>query len=223
MPSPWLQAERVLRGQLAGAEAGPARALQRLVLFTLLGGLTYGAVMGTYGGFGGDRPWQILFSALKVPLLLLATFLLSLPSFFVLNSLLGVRSDFGDVVRALLGAQAGLTIVLAALAPYTAVWYVSFTSYRAAILFNGVLFGTATLTAQALLRRSYAPLIARHPRHRVLLRIWLVVYTFVGIQMGWVLRPFVGDPGMPAQFFRQEAWGNAYEVLARLIWSILTR
>ena len=27
-----------------------------------------------------------------------------------------------------------------------------------------------------------------------MLRTWLVIYVFVGIQMGWVLRPFVGSP-----------------------------
>ena len=27
-----------------------------------------------------------------------------------------------------------------------------------------------------------------------MLRTWLVIYVFVGIQMGWVLRPFIGDP-----------------------------
>jgi hypothetical protein len=64
---------------------------------------------------------------------------------------------------------------------------------------------------------------ARNRRHRVLLRTWLVVYAFVGIQMGWVLRPFVGAPGMPVQFFREEAWGNAYVIVARMIWDVITR
>ena len=47
---------------------------------------------------------------------------------------------------------------------------------------------------------------------------WLAIYVFVGIQMAWVLRPFVGDPRLPAQFFREHSWGNAYDVVARLIY-----
>ena len=43
-----------------------------------------------------------------------------------------------------------------------------------------------------------------------LLFIWLILFAFVGIQMGWVLRPFVGTPNKPVQFFRQGAWSNAY-------------
>ncbi|MGH2031969.1 hypothetical protein, partial [Acinetobacter baumannii] len=82
----------------------------------VLCGAGYGGVMGTFGGLAGDRPWQVVYSAVKVPLLLLATLLLSLPSFFVLNTLLGVRSDFARALRVLVAAQAGLTITLVALA-----------------------------------------------------------------------------------------------------------
>ena len=35
--------------------------------------------------------------------------------------------------------------------------------------------------------------------------------------MGWVLRPFIGDPSLPVAFFRQGAWGNAHVVVAGLI------
>ena len=76
------------------------------------------------------------------------------------------------------------------------------------------MFGVASVAAQWMLRRFYRPLIARNPRHRLLLRTWLVIYAFVGIQMAWVLRPFVGAPHAPTRFFRQEAWGNAYVELA---------
>ena len=53
-------------------------------------GFLYGAAMGSYGGVGGDRVWQLLYSGLKVPVLLLATFLIGLPNFFVLNTLFGL-------------------------------------------------------------------------------------------------------------------------------------
>ncbi len=43
-----------------------------------------------------------------------------------------------------------------------------------------------------------------------MLYTWIVIYVFVGIQMGWVLRPFIGDPRTPVQFFREGSWSNAY-------------
>ena len=185
--------------------------------------MIYGAAMGSFGGVTGDRVWQVVISAVKVPLLLLVTFAISLPSFFVVNTILGVRSDFPSVLRPLASSQAGLTIVLAALAPYTLLWYASFGNYTWALLFNGLMFAVATFAAQFLLRRWYRPLIARNTRHRWLLRIWLILYSFVAIQLAWVLRPFVGSPDMPVQFFREESWGNAYVFLARMIWQIVAR
>jgi hypothetical protein len=51
----------------------------------------------------------------------------------------------------------------------------------------------------------------------------MVLYIFVGIQMGWVLRPFIGDPMEPVQFFRDEAWDNAYVIVARMVWEQVAR
>jgi hypothetical protein len=213
-----IQVDDVLRARSSVIEAGrDAPRLLRLGLLLAVFGMLYGAIMGSYGGWGGERLWQVAFSAVKVPLLLLATFALSLPSFFVLNTLAGLRGDFLRALRALAAAQCGLTIILASLAPLTVVWYVSFDDYSGAILFNGVMFAAATLLAQGLLRRCYRDLVARSPRHRWMLRAWVIVYAFVGIQMGWVLRPFVGAPGVEPTFFRPGAWGNAYEVVGGLL------
>jgi hypothetical protein len=210
------QADDLLRGRAAVA-------LWRLLAMIALFGVLYGSVMGTFGGVRGERALQLLYSGTKVPLLLLVTFGLSLPSFFVLNTLLGVRNDFAEALRALVATQAVLTIVLASLAPFTALWYASSGAYRPAILFNAAMFAVASFAAQAILRRWYAPLIARNARHRMLLRVWLIIYAFVGVQMAWVLRPFVGDPNSPTRFFRQGAWGNAYVEVARMVMDVISR
>ncbi|MBX9628781.1 MAG: hypothetical protein K2X82_33615 [Gemmataceae bacterium] len=206
---------RYLDGLLRGT--GPVGLLPGLGVVAA-GGAAYGAVMGCFGGVGGDRPWQVVYAAVKVPLLLVVTTALAVPSFFVLNSLLGLRGDFRAAARAVAGAQAAVAIVLAALAPYTAVWYLTSGDYGEALLFNAVVFAAASLAAQWVLRRRYAPLVARDRRHRVAVRAWLGVYAFVGVQMGWVLRPFVGDPARPVTFFRDEPWGNAYVTVADILW-----
>jgi hypothetical protein len=208
--------------QPGGAALPTGGTLLRLLIPIVVFGMVYGAVMGAFGGLSPDRWLQLLFSALKVPMLLLVTFAICLPSFFVLNTLLGVRDDFGNVVRALVGTQIVLAIVLASLAPYTALWYLSFDHYNNAILFNGVMFAVASVTAQFALRRMYRPLIASNPRHRWLFRIWLLLYIFVGIQMAWVLRPYIGDPTLPTEFFREDSWSNAYEAVARKLWGALS-
>lgn len=203
-------ADRLLRAPRPSV--GPLGALVAAIVF----GLFYGLVMGTYSGLWGGRSLQLLYSAVKVPMLLMITFGLALPSFFVLNTLAGMREDFGEVLRALLAVQAGLTLVLASLAPLTLFWYAGVPNYQAAILFNAGCFGLASLAGQLLLVRFYRPLEARNPTHRLLRRTWLGLYAFVGVQMGWVLRPFIGQPGSPEQFFREGAWGNAYVELFQI-------
>ena len=188
-----------------------------------VGGGFYGAVMGSFGGLTADRAVQVAYSAAKVPLLLLATTILATPSFFVLNSLLGLRTDFGAAFRAVLGTQAAIAIILASLAPYTAVWYLSTTDYHEATTFNALMFAIASITAQWQLRRRYRDLEARNRRHALMRRIWVVLYAFVGIQMGWFLRPFIGDPARPPTFLRTEAFGNAYVVVAETVWKAFTK
>lgn len=216
-------ADRLLRGMdVRDGEARPQRSWSATLLCLCAFGMLYGAMMGTFTGMAPGRWMQMVYSAIKVPLLLLATFAISLPSFCVLTTLLGLRRDLGRAVGAIVSSQAVLTVVLASLAPVTLLWYVSSPRYEGAILFNAVMFGIAAMGAQRALHRSYAPLIASDRRHRSLLRVWLATYAFVGVQMGWLLRPFIGAPQHPPSLFREGAWDNAYEIVARMAWRFLT-
>ena len=219
-----LSADDLLRGgPWATRSARPVRVLLHLCAFVCVFGVLYGGVMGAFAGITGQRLLQVIYSALKVPLLLGVTFLVSLPSFFVLNTLAGVRDDFAQALRSLAATQAALTLILASLAPFTALWYASNSAYQSAILFNALMFAIASVVAQFLLKRLYRPLIRRNRNHRWLMRAWLVLFAFVGIQMGWLLRPFIGNPDAPTSFFRQDMWGNAYEYVARMIWHVVAR
>src|ERR1051326_3158010 len=180
-------------------------------------GATYGAIMGSFGGVLGDGWKQILLSATKVPFLFLVTFVLCLPSFFVINALSGLHHDFARVLQAILGFQSLASIVLAALAPITLLMNLTSDFYSFILLWNAFIFGIASLSGHFMMAKLYRPLILENARHAILLRVWIVMYTFVGIQMAWVLRPFVGSPRLPFQFFRSEAWGNAYVEIANLI------
>ncbi|MCE9607195.1 MAG: hypothetical protein K8U03_20100 [Planctomycetia bacterium] len=210
-----------MRGWGAAGNPRPG-VLRRSALFLVAFGLTYGAAMGTFAGLTGGRPWnelllQMTYSAVKVPLLLTVTCLVAVPSFFVLNTLLGLRDDFAAALRAVAATQAGVAVLLASLAPLTIAWYLSSAAYGPAILFNALMFAVAGIAAQRLLREHYRRLIARNPRHRWMLWAWLGLYAFVGIQMGWMMRPFVGNRTEPVEFYRRDGLDNAYVIVARLI------
>jgi hypothetical protein len=193
-----MRAESVLRG--SASHKVDMSALIQIILMAIACGAIYGAVMGTSAGCRDGHWIQIVYSAVKVPLLLGATFTLSVPSYFVFYSLFGLRSAFFQAMSAILTAQAGVAITLASLSPFTALWYASLTDYQSRVLFNGAMFAIATIAGQVLIRRYYKVLIEQNRRHLLLLRLWMYVYFFVGIQMGWTLRPFVGEPSLAPHF-----------------------
>ncbi|TWT74504.1 hypothetical protein Pla123a_33270 [Posidoniimonas polymericola] len=196
------------------------RAVPRLAGCVVAFACVYGAAMGAYRGFNAEPQWalQMAYSAIKAPLLLGGSFLLTLPAFFTLSSLLGLRDSFGQMVRALVAGQAALAIALAAFAPLTLLAYASSPDYDFARAFNAVVFATAALAGQSVLRRHCRPLIEQNRRHRTLLVAWGGVYAFVAIQLAWLLRPFFGASGLAVRFLREEAWDNAYVQLARIVW-----
>jgi hypothetical protein len=203
------------RGPLAPGEAAGRPGW--LPAWVVAAALLYGAVMGAYS----FRPLQMLYSSLKVPMLIALSGLICLPSLFVLNTVLGLRQDLGAVLRGAAMAQGTVCVSLAALAPVTVFAYLSLGVYAEAVLFNGAVFLAAALAGQVTLARHYRPLIAANPRHRIARDAWLGLYVFVAIQMGWVLRPFVGDPEQPTRFFREGAWSNAYVEIAGIVWRVV--
>lgn len=219
----WVQTpEDVLRraAWTVRPEAAQA-ALARLAACIVLFGCLYGAAMGAYRGINGHPGWllQMAYSAVKVPLLLSGAFVITLPTFFVLGTLLGLRSGFARALRALVAAQAGLAIALASLAPLTLLFYASTTSYQHALLFNGVMFAAGALAGQQLFRAHLRPLVARNRAWRRLLLAWGFAYALVAIQLAWLLRPFIGGAGREVQFLRPDAWDNAYVKVWELVWA----
>jgi len=191
-----------------------------LIAWIAAAGAIHGAAMGMFRLDSAERIALVAYSAIKVPVLILLTTAIVLPAYFILNTILGLREDFARALRAVLFGQAGLALALASLAPFTMLAYASGVSHGQAQLFGALMFAIATGLGQVVLLRHYRPLIAgtgeRGHRHRLMLWAWVVLYAFVGIQLGWILRPYIGVPGMPVQFFREDAFSNAYTYFLRL-------
>jgi len=207
-----------------GAFAPQATGLpwRHLGLFIVVGGSLYGFVMGALESrwLGG------VYAATKVPVLVLGATALCLPCFFVLNAVLGLRSDFRAALRGILAAQGTVAVSLGALAPVLYLFYLSRVSYPVALLLNGALFASASLAGQCTLRRHYAVLVQRNSRHRLVLSAWFALYVFVSIKLGWMLRPFIGDPALPLEYLRADQWmedpySNLFWTAAALAWRLL--
>jgi len=203
--------EHLLRGEREFASGRGAIPWLAIVVVVALFGAAHGALIGSFT----LRAEQALYSALKLPLLIACSTAMCLPSFYAINSVMGLRDDFSAALRGVLCAQAIVAVVLASLAPIVLLIYLSSDSYRGAVLVNGLAFCAASLCGQFALARHFRPLIARNRRHALACGAWLALYWFVTIQLAWVLRPFVGAPGMEPTFLRPQAWSNAYVALAR--------
>lgn len=206
------EAEALLRED--GARALPGR---RCALLVLVASPVYGLAMGSYSVTSPERIAYAIASAVKVPFLVLVSAAICLPAFFVINSAAGLRDDFRAALRAIGAGQAGVALTLCALSPLVLVVYSAVGSHRGALLWNMAAFTIGAGVGQVVMLRRYRPLIRRSARHRLMLACWLVLYAFVGIQMGWTLRPFVGTPGAEFQVFRDGAFTNAYVAVWRAI------
>jgi hypothetical protein len=205
--------DAILRG-LDRRPADGAAAHWALILAWTLGlGSLYGAAMGCYA----LDPRQVWFSALKVPLLMGISTLVCLPSFYAINAVLGLGEDLKVACRAVFYSQAVFAICLASLAPIIVMIYASTSYYTFAKVANGGIFLLATLGSQVKLWSLYRPLLEKNRNHRHACVLWLLSHIFVAIQMAWILRPFIGSPGLEPQLFRDGAWSNAYVEVGRLL------
>jgi hypothetical protein len=72
--------------------------------------------------------------------------------------------------------------------------------------------------------RLFQLLVRLGGNRKVALRVlvaWLAGNLFLGSQLSWILRPFIGSPGLPVEFFRVTAFqGNFYEAVFRSLMNI---
>jgi len=187
-------------------------------LISLAMSLLYGGVMGATNllqGSGmsiGDKCLMIVSSALKVPVLYLVTLAIVFPPVYVSNAFVGARLSIRQMLALVLWALAVTVTVLASMATVAAFFSLTSRSYSFIKLLHVGVFAYAGLAGLSCLIRTLQRLLPTGMKTtpRPLLALWLILYIFVGTQMAWVLRPFVGSPNMRFQVFRPRQ-GNFYE------------
>jgi hypothetical protein len=262
--------DRILRGEatrLPDLRTGtiPVPAAAMAGVLTLLG-MFYGACMGSFAVTGsGSGSWlQPLASAVKVPALFLLTLLVTFPSLYVFNALVGSRLTATSLLRLLTAAIAVMMAILASLGTIVLFFSFTTTSYPFIVLMNVLVFGVSGVLGLAFLLQTLhrlsvalmppppptAPVappadaasqkaegaspvrgngegtvpgalerIDGHvlgPHVRTVFRIWVIVFGFVGAQMAWVLRPFVGDPDLPFRLFRPRSSNFFLDVIDKI-------
>jgi hypothetical protein len=151
----WIRSlDRVLKGEATRPDALRAGSIDiplgGLSVVLLLLGVFYGLCMGVFavvsrwGTAKAAMGWeQAAASAVKVPLLFFLTLLVTLPSLYVFNALVGSRLTLGAVVRLLVSALAVMLALQASFGTIVVFFSVSTTSYAFMVLLNVVLFAVS--------------------------------------------------------------------------------
>jgi hypothetical protein len=263
------QLDRILRGEatrLSALKAGTIDlSVGGLVIVLIILGLLYGLCMGLFSviASGGRNYAQLAATAFKVPALFFLTLLVTFPSLYVFNALVGSKLTVTSVLRLLIAALGVMLAVLASLGTIVGFFSASTSSYSFMILLNVVVFGISGFLGLIFLLRTLHRLsIAQEeeefedsrklyqppdqtsaeppplppttdssaidrvegrvpgPHVRVVFRIWMIVFSLVGAQMGWVLRPFIGNPNLPFELFRHRE-SNFFEAVMHHLWNLI--
>lgn len=192
----------------------------------LAGSGAYGATIGI-----GRAPLQALYTAIKFPLLILITTAGNALLNGMLAQLLGLGISFQRSALAIVTSFALASAVLASLSPVTLfMWFntPSFTAKGAVLAHNFTLvthvflIAFAGITANTALYRLLAEWGGSRSTGARILGAWLTGNMFLGCQLSWIMRPFVGSPGLPIEFFRSDAFrGNFYETTFRALMNLL--
>ena len=183
----------------------------------ILGAGCYGAAMGWW-----RDPQQALYVAVKFPLIILLTTLGNALINGMLAPLLGLnipfRQSFSAIVMsftvtsAILGAFSPLLAFLIWNAPPMSPQAVSGPAYSLIKLAHVAVITFAGTMGNARLFQLLARLGGSRAVALRVLCAWLAGNLFLGSQLSWILRPFIGSPDLPVEFLRANAFhGNFYE------------
>jgi hypothetical protein len=215
----------MLRGETAvlarWTDASEATRVGCWLLVTIAGSGMFGAAMGWW-----RAPGQALFTAVKFPLVMLLTTLGNALLNAMLAPLLGINLGLRQSLRAVLMSFTIAAAILGALSPLVAfvVWNTPPLAHRATagsahsfllLLITGTI-AFAGVASHLRLGQLLERLGGNAAAARRVLFAWLAGNLFLGSQLSWILRPFIGSPGLPVQFVRDDALhGSFFESLFR--------
>jgi len=195
----------------------------------VVGAGLYGAAMGYW-----RAPQQAFYVAIKFPLIILLTTLGNTLLNAMLAPLLGLNISLRQSFLAVLFSFTIASAILGSFSPLAAflVWNAPPLSASAAELSTGTysfiqlthvgVIAFAGVTANLRLAQLLQHLSGNSRIARRVLLAWLAGNLLFGSQLTWIMRPFIGAPGLPVQFVRATAFkGNFYETVFHALLRLL--
>lgn len=227
MTTTWLKVRQLpalLRGETQVVHPWIARVnIPQTAIFLaviILGTGAFGAAIGFW-----RAPLQGAYSAIKLPLVILLTTFGNALLNGMLAPLLGVNIGFRQSLLLILMSFVIASAILASFSPLVLFLIWNLPPVSASVATVGAAYGFMQLILAAII--AYAgimanlrlfPLLQERAGSRVVagrvLVAWLAGNLFLGSQICWMLRPFVGKPDMPLEFLGPGLHqGNFFETI----------
>ncbi|PKK83197.1 MAG: hypothetical protein CVT49_09805 [candidate division Zixibacteria bacterium HGW-Zixibacteria-1] len=192
-------------------ETGGGRRIISQYLMVCLFSFLYGVVIGSYHSF-----IQAVAAGVKVTVLFTLALVICFPAFFIIQYILGSKLKLRQMISIILSGFVLMTAIMISFAPIVIIFLLTGSNYyflqllHIAIFFLSGIFGM--LTVVEALKYSCETKSIYPQTGVVVFRFWVVILAFVGIQLAWNFRPFLGDRGQPFEWFRHYE-GNFYTAL----------
>ncbi|HEX2622353.1 MAG TPA: hypothetical protein VHL11_19475, partial [Phototrophicaceae bacterium] len=208
--------ERILRTrqEFFAEIRGEVRLQQKIVAMMVASATFLGIYGGVMGAASGNSPiLQALSSGGKLPLLFLITLIICTPSLYFFSLLFGSRQTISQNIALILTAVTTTSVLLVSFAPVALFFLTTGGNYHFVKLLHVGVFAISGLMGVVFLREGLAASVdAANPEgqqaRRTVFLAWIVLYAFVGMQMAWTLRPFIGSPGREFELIRQSNASN---------------
>ncbi|MFH0901163.1 MAG: hypothetical protein V2A73_11095 [Pseudomonadota bacterium] len=187
------------------AEDRLAELARIMVLTILIAGGAFGAAVGAWRGGS-----QVLFAAVKMPLVILLTTCICAPVLTALTAAVGSPARMVRDLALVLAALALGSVVLAAQAPLLLFARAARAPYHSTAILVFVCCLVAAIPALMLLARG----IGHLGQGAVLVFVGLVAMVLpVGAQMSWTLRPYLVRPRTLSVPFVRSVEGNLWDAV----------
>jgi hypothetical protein len=195
---------------ILGGENAWKRILVQYAVFLLLT-MFYGIVMGSYHGV-----LQAVSTGVKVPVLFSLTLIVCCPAFLIIQLILGSKLRLSQMISILLSGFVLTSSIMLAFLPIVVFFQLTGGNYYFLILLHLAIWALSgffgmTVIINALKFSCEKKNIYPHTGV-VVFRFWIVILAFVGIQLAWNLRPFLGNRQEPFKLLRKYE-GNFYTAI----------
>ena len=158
---------------------------------------------------------QAISAAIKLPLLYVFTSLICFPTLYFFLSILGMKQSIKQLFTFGIAVVAIIAITQLVFAPISLFFIITSNSYVFYKLLNIGIFCVSGMVGLSTYYRSLSDVIAQtdepadQRKARLFLKIWLLLFAFIGSQLSWSLSPFFGYPDAPFILIN-EVYSNFY-------------